>query len=109
VSETQDLGATASQSPVSVREHLDIVREGTVAIERVASIVGRGSAAQFIHKYVRDPDNKYRVQHVRDECEFCDALDVVYRALEGYHDLASDTAVATKAPPPEPGPESSVS
>lgn len=67
------------------RSALDISRAAEHAYLKLGALIGRGDAAQFVHRYVRT-DEKYTVRHEREGCEACDALDAIWLALDAFRE-----------------------
>lgn len=73
---------------------IQVVHGARLSLTGAVSVVNRGDHAQFVHLYERVPGEKYRVQHKREGCEFCDAIDAVFEALAKVEEYAFETARA---------------
>lgn len=71
-------------------EALEAAHEGEIALPTAFNLVCNSVGSQFVHQYVRVPDEKYTVRHKREGCEFCDAIEIVEQVLTGLKTYARE-------------------
>lgn len=71
---------------LTLLDHLERAHEGERVVQRLMNLTLSGHGAQFTHRFVRSsrPD---MVEHEREGCDVCDALDATWAVLEDYRRL----------------------